>query len=586
MSSSPTRRDSKGEGDLVLDFFNHQGNLPRNDSGASLEELARSPSGASLRLSPSGNSLRSLSRSDSGSSLPTDDTATTMRAPTASAAMVIKIAVAVPKEEPPLLEGKAAQAHPLPLRAVATLCMAQIAHFYSMCSVFSYAGFLAVDLGWVANADRAGYVAGLVAAMLPLGRLPTSVLWGWIADRYGRRPALIGSMAGIAAGNLCFAFARPMWAALAVRFVLLGGANGWNSILGPICAEIGGPRQAQLLGYVFGAGGVINLLGPAIGGFTYGACVPYFPALVPSLIGAVLGVVATLMAWAWLPETRPQLPPVAPAPAPAYAAAARSVTCPDPTLAASKRAAPAPSPASFPAAVSATDDAPPPRAPRGPSLWSMMRAPPMPAVIALRTGIGLAAFASYDVIPLWAIASAGAGGAALPQRSLGGLLAGAAALQLLWTTFCMGPVMMAAGVRRTFVGASVVGALALLALPQTSAWPAYAIAPLVAAQSAALNTGCTASVAMTNHAAAAHPTAVGALNGVVVTVESVAKALGPALGAPLFAAAITARPLAAGWPSGALLSFAGFALLVALHAVGGALMPRRIDAPLGGGDLL
>lgn len=558
---------------MILDFFNHQGNLPRNDSGTSLEELAaRSPSGGSLRHSPSGVSLRSLSRSDSGSSLPTDDTAPTLAAAAASA-VVIKVPVAVPAEEP-VLEGKAAPTQPLPLRAVITLCMAQVAHFYSMCSVFSYAGFLAVDLGWVANADRAGYVAGLVAAMLPLGRLPTSVLWGWIADRYGRRPALIGSMLGIAAGNLLFAFARPMWAALAVRFVLLGGGNGWNSILGPICAEIGGDRQAQLLGYVFGAGGVINLVGPAIGGFTYGACVPLFPALVPSLIGCVIGSVATLMAWAWLPETRPQLPPVAPAPT-----AARSVTCPDPTLAASKGAAAAATKAGAPPT--------PPTPPReGPTLWSMMRAPPMPAVIVLRTGIGLAAFASYDIIPLWAIASRGAGGAALPQRHLGGLLAGAAALQLLWTTFCMGPVMMAAGVRRTFVGAAVAGSLALLALPQTSAWPAYAIAPLVAAQSAALNTGCTASVAMTNHAVAAHPSAVGALNGVVVTVESVAKALGPALGAPLFAASITARPLSAGWPSGALLSFAGFALLVALHAVGGALMPRRIDAPLGGGDLL
>ena len=81
------------------------------------------------------------------------------------------------------------------------------------------------------------------------------------------------------------------------------------------------------------------------------------------------------------------------------------------------------------------------------------------------------------------------------------------------------------------------GTAALVALPMAHGGPLATVALLVAAQSAALNTGCTASVAMTNHAVAAHPTAVGALNGVVVTVESVAKALGPALGAPLFAAA-------------------------------------------------
>ena len=78
----------------------------------------------------------------------------------------------------------AAAAHrrrPLPPRrpaVVAALCLAQMAHFYSMCAIFSYAGFLANDSGWVSTPDRAGYVAGLLATMLPLGRLPTSMLWG------------------------------------------------------------------------------------------------------------------------------------------------------------------------------------------------------------------------------------------------------------------------------------------------------------------------------------------------------------------------------------------------------------------------
>ena len=204
--------------------------------------------------------------------------------------MVIKVSVSAEDTQP--------KPPSLPVRAVITLCLAQVAHFYSMCSVFSYAGFMAVDCGWVVNADRAGFVAGLLATMLPLGRLPTSVLWGWAADHYGRRPALIGSMAGIAFGNLAFAFARPLWAALAVRFVLLGGLNGWNSILGPICAEVGGPLgQARLLGFVFGAGGVINLVGPAVGGFTYGTLAPSFPAMVPSLIGSALGASSHMQHW-------------------------------------------------------------------------------------------------------------------------------------------------------------------------------------------------------------------------------------------------------------------------------------------------
>ena len=65
------------------------------------------------------------------------------------------------------------------------------------------------------------------------------------------------------------------------------------------------------------------------------------------------------------------------------------------------------------------------------------------------------------------------------------------------------------------------------------------------------------------------------------------QALGPALGAPFFAAAVTSRPLSAGAPSGAFLAFATFATLVALHAAGGVvLLPHKIDGPMGREDLL
>jgi len=51
---------------------------------------------------------------------------------------------------PPLEEEDRA----IPIRVIALLCMAQVAHFYSMCSIFSYAGFLCVDSGWVASQDK------------------------------------------------------------------------------------------------------------------------------------------------------------------------------------------------------------------------------------------------------------------------------------------------------------------------------------------------------------------------------------------------------------------------------------------------
>ena len=59
-------------------------------------------------------------------------------------------------------------------RAIAAVCVCNMAHFYAICSIFSYAGFLAVDCQWAADEDRAGFVAGLLPAALLCGRLPTS----------------------------------------------------------------------------------------------------------------------------------------------------------------------------------------------------------------------------------------------------------------------------------------------------------------------------------------------------------------------------------------------------------------------------
>lgn len=400
---------------------------------------------------------------------------------------------------------------------------------------------------------QAGFVAGLLATVLPLGRLPTSVPWGYLCDRAGRRPALVGSMLGVCVGSVAFAFCTDLRAALAVRFLLLGGCNGWNSILGPICAENGGARgQARLIGYVFGAGGVVNLLGPAVGSFSYGlgprGLGARYPAMTPSLIGAALAAVAALLAYAWLPETKPVA--AAAATGPVNNNDGRSFGGND--LEGRSKSD----------GDDGWDDAAAPSI----SLSSAMAQAPMPAVLALRSGIGFAAFAAYDVVPLWAIASAGAGGVSLPQHSLGILLSVAAAVQLFWTTFAMGPVMSWLGARRTFALACAVGGAALTLLPHAHRLPLVAIAVLVATQSAALNTACTSSIVATNLAVAlVAPQLAGTLNGVIVTVESVAKALGPAVGAPLFAFAISARPLSAGPPSGATATFAFFALWVAVH---------------------
>ena len=142
------------------------------------------------------------------------------------------------------------QEAPFPWRQCVVLALCNAAHFYTICSLFSYAGFLVVDLGWSPTVDEAGYVAGYLGSALVVGRLFTSVLWGRLADAFGRKPAILLSMGGILIGNLAFGMTKTLHAALIVRAIFLGACNGWVSLMGVYVGEVGGAsRQNRVNGY-------------------------------------------------------------------------------------------------------------------------------------------------------------------------------------------------------------------------------------------------------------------------------------------------------------------------------------------------
>lgn len=315
---------------------------------------------------------------------------------------------------------------PIDRHALAAACFANMAHFYSICSIFSYAGFLAVDSGWAADSDSAGYVAGWLPTALLLGRLPTSVVWGAAADHFGRRPTVACSMLAVALGNLCFGLTTNLYLALLTRFALLGALNGYSSLTSLVCHDLGGAkRQAEVFSYVISAGSVIAVLGPGLAGFTYASLGARLPALAPSLIGCCLALVAVTATLAWLPETRP--PRVAapatelPAAVEERQAVAKSQAefappAAAPTAAAPSTAVAAVTPAAAPSATTEPED----------SMCRILLRAPMPLAIVCRAVHGLLVFAVFDVVPLWAIASHAAGGLALSEEEVGILLAGAA----------------------------------------------------------------------------------------------------------------------------------------------------------------
>jgi len=402
-------------------------------------------------------------------------------------------------------------------KPVIAIGWANAAHFYSLCSIFSYAGFLAVDCGWAADADTAGFVAGLLPTAVLFGRLFTSILWGHAADRCGRRPSMIASMVAVTLGNVCFGLTTSLPAALAVRFLLIGALNGWVTLMGLCVLECAGEAmQPVVWSYVFATGSVVALLGPAIGGWTYAALGPRFPALPPSLVGGAIGATAVAVNVAWLPETKPR---AASSSASAATASSSAIRAASPAAAASSSTLRAAS-TSFSAAAASSSyssrEGPAGKAnkadagggartrlathPGGggegggegsgggdngggdnggggsggarPPLSAVLCSHPLPLVMVLRAAHGCALFAAFDLVPLWCMASRYAGGLALTEEQLGTSLAAGAVVQVVFTSLAMGRLVRRLGLHASLTAGCTAAALltlCLLASPSATA---------------------------------------------------------------------------------------------------------------------
>jgi len=89
------------------------------------------------------------------------------------------------------------------------------------------------QMGWVFSISNIGLVIG-------------ASLGGWLADRTGRKPVLLGAVAMFGCFTLATAFAGNYHALLAVRFLAGLGFGAALPNMMAIAAEIGRPEKAAL----------------------------------------------------------------------------------------------------------------------------------------------------------------------------------------------------------------------------------------------------------------------------------------------------------------------------------------------------
>src|SRR5256714_14193165 len=110
------------------------------------------------------------------------------------------------------------------------------------------------------------FTVGAMFASFSVAQLLFAPVWGRISDRIGRKPVLILSLAGTAAGTLLTGLAGSLPLLFAGRIV--DGVSGASvSVAHAAVADVAPPRQrARLFGLLGAAFGVGFVAGPIIGG--------------------------------------------------------------------------------------------------------------------------------------------------------------------------------------------------------------------------------------------------------------------------------------------------------------------------------
>lgn len=146
--------------------------------------------------------------------------------------------------------------------------------------------------------SEASSTYAIVGILFALGQFIFSPFIGMLSDKYGRRPVLLISLAGLSVDYLITALAPTIFLLAMAR--LLGGIFGATiSTANAYIADISSPEdRAKNFGYIGAAFGLGFILGPALGGFLgeIDVRLPFFAAAGLSALNVLFGYFS-------LPET-------------------------------------------------------------------------------------------------------------------------------------------------------------------------------------------------------------------------------------------------------------------------------------------
>jgi DHA1 family tetracycline resistance protein-like MFS transporter len=156
-------------------------------------------------------------------------------------------------------------------------------------------------IGQLGGSANAGWINGVFVGVWALVQFVCSPVLGALSDRFGRRPVLLLSMAGLGLDYIIMALAPDLWWLLVGRLISGVTASSFSTCYAYVADITAEEERAAAFGKLGAAFGLGFILGPAVGGLLGAVSLraPFWVAAGFSLLNAGFGVFV-------LPESLPK----------------------------------------------------------------------------------------------------------------------------------------------------------------------------------------------------------------------------------------------------------------------------------------
>ncbi|MCJ1436980.1 hypothetical protein MMC27_006363 [Xylographa pallens] len=420
---------------------------------------------------------------------------------------------------------------PLPTGQIFLLCYARLVEPIAFFSIFPFINKMIWETGGLNEAD-VGFYSGLIVRQLnhvyseslfSLTQMLLMISWGHAADRIGRKPVLVFSLAGIAIATALFGFSKTIWQLILFR-CLAGVFAGsvvyvlylsdplsqltavFLSCIRSMITENSTPRtQARAFSFFAFTGNIGIFLGPLLGGALASPAEQYphvfggiyffeeFPYAVPTIFVGFISASAAVTSWLFLKETLD------------------------------------------PESLKRSSSDPPMSTPE------LVKSPGVSVVLLLYGHIMLLAFAYTAVCPVFYFTAVSLGGYGFSPLQISLFMALAGFSQAIWILIAFPPLQRRFGTGGVLRGCAVawpilffVAALGNFFLRQDWKLTFWIVGPTAMALGSGVSMAFTA-IQLALNDVSPSPTTLGTLNALALTLISGIRAVAPAAFASLFA---------------------------------------------------